>query len=404
MAKIYIVTGKLGAGKTLCAVGKIQEYLLQARPVATNLDINLHKMIGKDKKNTRLYRLPDHPSVSDLKCLGRAYTGDYDEDKTGLMVFDECATWLNARDWKDKGRQEMLDYLLHIRKRGWDVIFILQDVSMLDKQFRKALAEHVVYCRRMDRVKMTMPLIGWIIEPFLAPILTPLKKRLKWHVAIVKYGDSLQSLTVDRWFFMGRDLYPAYETTQIFKHDPLSAVHSVLPPHYIFRNSFAQRNKAFYMRLTKIYARKYSRIFIFLAGATLVTLLNLFIYQFHIKNDIQETQSISSSIETADSSNTDKNEKEPEDLVLDTLEYKYKDLYITGSVLKTDSKGRKNFYYHFTDDEYSYDTDYFKVRDIKVIAYKACKALFKSDDEEFYVYCGGSKLQDLKQEVAVVQN
>ena len=43
---VYVVTGKLGAGKTLVAVGKIKDKLNQGCKVATNLDLNLDKLIG----------------------------------------------------------------------------------------------------------------------------------------------------------------------------------------------------------------------------------------------------------------------------------------------------------------------------------------------------------------------
>ncbi|WP_303314291.1 zonular occludens toxin domain-containing protein [Dickeya fangzhongdai] len=39
---VYVVTGKLGSGKTLVAVGKIQEKLVSGCKVATNLDLRIH--------------------------------------------------------------------------------------------------------------------------------------------------------------------------------------------------------------------------------------------------------------------------------------------------------------------------------------------------------------------------
>ncbi|MFK4136821.1 zonular occludens toxin domain-containing protein, partial [Pseudomonas luteola] len=35
---VYFVTGKLGSGKSLVAVGKIRDYMIAGRRVATNLD------------------------------------------------------------------------------------------------------------------------------------------------------------------------------------------------------------------------------------------------------------------------------------------------------------------------------------------------------------------------------
>ncbi|KFC51102.1 zonular occludens toxin, partial [Halomonas sp. SUBG004] len=50
---VYVVTGKLGAGKTLVAVGKIKDKLNHGCKVATNLDLNLDKLIGEKAKQTR---------------------------------------------------------------------------------------------------------------------------------------------------------------------------------------------------------------------------------------------------------------------------------------------------------------------------------------------------------------
>nr|WP_240297107.1 zonular occludens toxin domain-containing protein [Escherichia coli] len=58
----------------------------------------------------------------------------------------------------DKDRQPVIDWFLHARKLGWDIIFLIQDISIMDKQARLALAEHVVYCRRSD--KLNIPLLA----------------------------------------------------------------------------------------------------------------------------------------------------------------------------------------------------------------------------------------------------
>ncbi|WP_319949787.1 zonular occludens toxin domain-containing protein, partial [Klebsiella pneumoniae] len=153
MASVYFVTGKLGSGKSLIAVSRIRDALMRGVPVATNLNINLKEMIGRDKRNTRLYRLPDKPTVEDIEILGYA-NKSYDTSKDGLIVLDECGTWFNSRTWNDKNRQALLDRFLHIRKLGWDVIFIVQNISMVDKQAREGLAEHVVHCKRLDRMQI----------------------------------------------------------------------------------------------------------------------------------------------------------------------------------------------------------------------------------------------------------
>src|ERR1700693_4668196 len=100
---IYVVTGKLGNGKTLLAVSRIQAALREGRRVATNLDLTLEEMLPARNKTARAIRVPDKPTVGDLVALGQG-ANVLDESRYGLLVLDELGAWLNARQWNDKGR------------------------------------------------------------------------------------------------------------------------------------------------------------------------------------------------------------------------------------------------------------------------------------------------------------
>ncbi|ERS91940.1 zonular occludens toxin domain-containing protein [Halomonas sp. PBN3] len=256
---VYVVTGKLGSGKTLVAVGKIKDKLTRGCQVATNLDLNLDKLIGEKARKTRCYRIPDKPSLADLEAIGTG-NDSYDESKNGLLVLDECGTWFNSRSWADKSRQAVIDWFLHARKLGWDIIFLIQDLSIMDKQARVALAEHVVYCRRLDRV--TLPFVGALYS-----LATGGKLPLpKVHLGIVKYGDSPQSLTVERWTYTGRHLYPAYDTKQAFSDSYPHGTYSYLPPWYTHGLFRVPRDARFYVRMTRIYWKRFNRPFLGISG------------------------------------------------------------------------------------------------------------------------------------------
>ncbi len=76
---VHVVTGKLGSGKTLVSVSRIQERLAKGCPVATNLDLKLHNMpmVKVMRKNAR-YSHSDKPSLNDLLVIGIGNTS-YDE-------------------------------------------------------------------------------------------------------------------------------------------------------------------------------------------------------------------------------------------------------------------------------------------------------------------------------------
>lgn len=237
---VYLVSGRLGSGKTLASVGRIRDALLAGRPVATNLDLKLEKLLPAYRRDCVCYRLPDHPSVDDFLALGSG-NDTYDELNNGLIVLDELATWLNARAWADKSRVAFLDWIVHSRKYGWDIIFIAQHIEQIDKQLRVSVIEYAATCRRLDRMQV--------------PVLTPLLKFLtlgmvaiklpKLHIATVRYGCDANSPVAERWAYQGGDLYDGYDTRQVFSPAYSSGLYQLLSPWHIkgrfTRPTFLQR-------------------------------------------------------------------------------------------------------------------------------------------------------------------
>lgn len=227
----FIVTGKLGGGKGLVSVAKAYDYLSQGRRVATNIDLFLSGYFSANSKRT-YFRMPDKPSLFDLETIGLgsdkvAYDENgaplFTEDDHGLLLLDELGSWFNARTWQDKSRQEVLDFLIHLRKRGWDAMFIVQDIESIDKQLRGMLAEHLVICRRLDRIKI--PFVGNVLR------LVGLKGNLpKIHRAKVHYGENEAAMVVDTWTYTGKQFYKCYNTLQKFTSTYPHGVHSVLSP------------------------------------------------------------------------------------------------------------------------------------------------------------------------------
>jgi zonular occludens toxin Zot len=205
---VYFVTGKLGAGKSLACVGRIRDYLKQGRRVATNLDIFPERLAPSSNKMC-ITRLPDKPRLDHLEQIGIG-SDYYDEENNGLLVLDELGTWFNSRSWQDKERQQVINWCLHARKLRWDILFIVQDISIIDKQLRDTLCEHLVVCRRTD--KINVPILGRLFGFITGSRL----KFPKVHVGAVHYGDTESAMKVDRWVYLGRDLYNAYDTQQIF--------------------------------------------------------------------------------------------------------------------------------------------------------------------------------------------
>lgn len=243
MSTGILLTGKRGQGKSLAAVGRIREYLRQGRPVATNLDLYLEHFGSPFVRNVQVYRLPDYPEASDFKALPfgnpKLYYRDdgtigfaegYTDESNGLIVLDEVASFLNARDWNDKSKKEhrdaLNDWFRHSRKYGWDILMLAQHEDLIDKQTRTALFEMWGVCKRMDRLNI--------------PLITPLSRLVglklkppKIHVAVIRYGMSELSPVSDRWMYRGHDLYRCYDTTQVLGKSDIAGVACLLTPYHL---------------------------------------------------------------------------------------------------------------------------------------------------------------------------
>lgn len=222
---IYLITGKLGAGKTLISVARIRDALRAGRRVATNLDLNLDRFLPARARSIDCIRLPDKPGIADLELIGCG-NESMNEEMNGLIVLDELASWLNAREWADKGRQAVIDWLIHSRKHGWDVMFIAQHLDQIDKQVRTALVEYHVPCGRLDRI--SVPLFGGLIRLLSGGWLSG--RLPKMHFATMKYGTYPDSPKAESWWYLASDLYAAYNTRQVFSSTYAHGVFSYLTP------------------------------------------------------------------------------------------------------------------------------------------------------------------------------
>lgn len=245
---VYAVTGKLGSGKGKGAVNQMRVYLRQGKRVATNFDLFLEHLMPSTDKGT-VIRVPDKPAALDLYMIGSGNpyiqfepiigqskegltfsTPDpkilpgFDESHNGLLVLDELGSWFNTRNFQDKGRAALLEYVIHMRKYGWDCLFLMQNISQVDKQLRDSVLEYVVRFTRLDRLKL--PFVSPLIRIFTAGMSDGSMPRM--HIGVVRLGANPDAMVADRWVFRGDDLNKAYNTTQVFSDTYPHGTHSML--------------------------------------------------------------------------------------------------------------------------------------------------------------------------------
>lgn len=207
MSDAILLHGKRGAGKSLGAVHFIQRYLSEGRQVATNLDIFPEKLLHASSRAV-VYRLPDHPKATDLEALPPGNPNPLDEERNGLLVLDELATFLNSRSWQAGDRAAVISFLAQSRKCGWDLLLIAQGPGMIDKQIRDSLIELQGQFRRMDKVRV--PFLGVLWKHITGkPLRFP-----KVHVVALRYGFDKAAPIFDTMWFFGRALWEGYDTLQ----------------------------------------------------------------------------------------------------------------------------------------------------------------------------------------------
>jgi hypothetical protein len=221
---IYSVEGKLGTGKSKFTVWQAQTALYEGRKVAGNVDLFLDHLTP-NLTQCSYTRIPDRPTAKDLHAIGHGNPDSYDEERNGVLILDELGSWMNARTYQERGRQDVIDWLIHARKLGWDVYFIVQNSQMIDKQIRESLIEYQCRCIRLDKVKI----------PFFGSFLGFIHKRWAYlprmHIVTARVGFTGSQIVAQRWHFRGDDLHKAYDTRQIFKDDPGAAAYTVFHPH-----------------------------------------------------------------------------------------------------------------------------------------------------------------------------
>lgn len=208
---IYVLTGPVGAGKSMMGTQRAIDYAARGCRIASNYHIDFAAIARR--RNSELSRascivLPAQPTATDFEALG---IGGPSEEKAGLVVIDEAGTFLNSRTWSDADRGKIIRWMLLSRKRRWDMILIVQAVGILDKQIREAVVEVCGRIRRTDRIKV--PFTGI--------------KLPRYHIASMRYGTNPNDVVIERWMTRGDESIKCYDTTSLFEAQ--EGAYSVLP-------------------------------------------------------------------------------------------------------------------------------------------------------------------------------
>ncbi|EEY2107705.1 hypothetical protein NIR44_004776, partial [Escherichia coli] len=237
-----VITGKLGQGKGIAAAYFARIYYRRGLRVAANFPFFPQYM--DEKSDNPLTIIPADPRPEDLKALGRGCP-ENEKIQFGALFLDECASWLNSRQFAKKDRLEFIDWLIHSRKLGWDVYLIAQNEDMIDTQIIKAMGGKVIRCKRLDELRI--PLITSLYEMF-KPGKTGMASGKKgllphmvtistWDIDVINAGGR-KKRPENKFTVRASDYYRMYDTNFIFSNAPeilngrsvdMRAVYTLLP-------------------------------------------------------------------------------------------------------------------------------------------------------------------------------
>ena len=144
---IWFYSGTPGSGKSLNSARAIYYNLFKyKRDVIANFDIN--KDVYDKKKKKGAFTFISNRDLSAEKLINLSIErGYYQNKKEGqcLVVIDEASIIFNSRNWNSKGRMEWLDFFVHHRKYGYNIIMISQFSGQIDKQIREVFEYEFVH-------------------------------------------------------------------------------------------------------------------------------------------------------------------------------------------------------------------------------------------------------------------
>lgn len=154
---IQVVTGKLGAGKTLYSVMLMFEKLCKGATVVTNIAVNWPEMVSLARRRHRVV-LQDSQLIKIDPGADPNWHRSIPFGTSVMFVecfFDEIHLFFNARDWAKTNAQSkgLLSFLTQSRKAHVNVTFIAQEITTMEKQFR-VLAEWELYIVSSDHVPL----------------------------------------------------------------------------------------------------------------------------------------------------------------------------------------------------------------------------------------------------------
>lgn len=215
---ITCVWGLPRAGKGLMGAHLGEEYALKGRRVVANYPLYITELASSPKSklaDVRIQVLPSCPTSQQLYDLG---VGGEEIGKNGLLILDEAVTFLGSREWNNKDRPRLLEFLRLHGKRRWDILLIVQDPNSLDKQVLALVSR---FGRVRNWADLPIPVVGNFFG-----LMFP-----KFHSCVFKMGREPMAPKIGSTLFKGVRYYSIYDTEWDFHEHENDGEYVLLDAH-----------------------------------------------------------------------------------------------------------------------------------------------------------------------------
>jgi zona occludens toxin len=201
---ITLYEGVPGSGKSLCAAGQILDQLSLGHLVICNFPF-FPPRSRKYRRGALVTCSNEELSVDFLSRWYRIWLkfrcGGEPREHQIYLVIDEAGTVFNSRDWQSSGRREWLSFFAQHRKLMFDVVLIVQQDIMVDKQIRGCID----VLERFADIRKFFPDRGWYLPPIF-------KRSGRIYLSKNSRAGSLGT----HFFRVRRSWAAAYDTFSIF--------------------------------------------------------------------------------------------------------------------------------------------------------------------------------------------
>lgn len=216
---IYVVTGKVGEGKSYHVFTLIEKHMESGGVVATNMTVDLERMRRNFRRRFQAWQLVKVDAASDPRKIPHGDFRGAGRRKV-MVVLDEALNWFASQGGsKDERKATWGEWLRQSDKLGQDVYFIAQSFERAAKWIRELAQVALNICNFKNITFLRLPIGKWF--------------RLESLYGVSTF-DVRSQILLSWWCYQIKpQFYECYKTAELFGFEAGDAGYvATLPPAF----------------------------------------------------------------------------------------------------------------------------------------------------------------------------